>query len=208
MTETIKMTNEQISNVMVAYVNTPNGAQAMPNPVVESLKKKKLPPRNQYWIRRTLDKTAQLFKAYDETRQGLVQQHAKKDDDGKSLIVMKDFAKVATLGLESNNIPDIDKAMKGESVSIKTAEAISKLSKGKISAEGNGNVSIENIVEFQKEINELMTDEIDLKINLIEVDFDIWESYFTNEKGEKVYRYDLLDGDEMSLLMPMLNVKE
>ena len=212
MTETIKMTNEQISNTMVVYVNTPNGPQAAQNPVLEPLKKKKLPPRNQYWIRRVLDKVAQLFKAYDETCQGLVQQHAKKDEDEKPLIIMKDFAKIKPLmdarAIEQNNIPFIDIALKGEAVSIKTAERISKWSEGKISAEGNGNVLLENMTEFQKEINELTTDKIDLKINLIEVDFDVWESHFVNEKGEKVYRYDLLDGDEMSLLVPMLDVKE
>ena len=211
MSETIKMTNEQISNTMVTYVNTPDGARAVPNPVMESLKKKKIPPRNQYWIRRVLDKVVQNFKILEETRQGLIQQHARKDEDDKPLIIMKDFAKIKplmdTMEIEQNNIPNIDAALKGEAVSVKTAEAIAKWSEGKISAEGNGVITLKDVSEFQKAINELMTDEVDLGINLIEVDFDIWETYFKNEKDEKVYRYDLLDGDEMDLLMPMLDVK-
>jgi len=211
MSGTIKMTNEQISNTMVTYVNTPDGARAVPNPVMESLKKKKIPPRNQYWIRRVLDKVVQNFKILEETRQGLIQQHARKDEDDKPLIIMKDFAKIKplmdTMEIEQNNIPNIDAALKGEAVSVKTAEAITKWSEGKISAEGNGVIVLKDVPEFQKAVNELMTDEIDLGINLIEVDFDIWETYFKNEKDEKVYRYDLLDGDEMDLLMPMLDVK-
>jgi len=124
---------------------------------------------------------------------------------------MKDFAKIKplmdTMEIEQNNIPNIDAALKGEAVSVKTAEAITKWSEGKISAEGNGVITLKDVSEFQKAVNELMTDEIDLGINLIEVDFDVWETYFKNEKDEKVYRYDLLDGDEMDLLMPMLDVK-
>ena len=211
MSGTIKMTNEQISNTMVTYVNTPDGARAVPNPVMESLKKKKIPPRNQYWIRRVLDKVVQNFKILEETRQGLIQQHARKDEDDKPLIIMKDFAKIKplmdTMEIEQNDIPNIDAALKGEAVSVKTAEAITKWSEGKISAEGNGTIALKDVPEFQKAVNELMTDEVDLGINLIEVDFDIWETYFENEKGEKVYRYDLLNGDEMDLLMPMLDVK-
>uniref|UniRef100_A0A6H1ZNE4 Uncharacterized protein n=1 Tax=viral metagenome TaxID=1070528 RepID=A0A6H1ZNE4_9ZZZZ len=211
MSGTIKMTNEQISKIMVTYVNTPDGPRAMPNPVTESLKKKKLPPRNQYWIRRALDKVTQNYKILEETRQGLIQQHARKDKDDKPLIIMRDFAKIKPLmdagEIEQNNIPDIDTALKGEAVSVKTAEAIAKWSEGKVSAESNGSIALKDISEFQKAVNELMTEEVDLGINLIEVDFDVWETSFKNEKGEKVYRYDLLDGDEMDLLMPMLEVK-
>lgn len=145
--KTIKVTNSYIAKVMPTIFN----GQVIQNPVAESLKKKKLPTLMQYWSRRALDKITQLFKAYEETRQELIQQHAKKDKEGKV-----------------------------------------------VPADDKGNVSIENMVDFQKDINELMEVEIDLGINLIKIDLKAWE----DDK-----RYDILSGEEMDLLWPMLDIE-
>lgn len=224
-TKTIKVRNSYIAKVMPVVMN----GQVMPNPAAESLKKRKIPTLAQYWSRRALDKIARLFKAYDETRQELVKQHGKKDEDGGLLIVMKDAVKIRPLILEkmedrvllmpddapekrqsvenlnlTNALLKIDiadeltRAMKSEGVSVKTAKAISKWSDGKISPEGNGDVVIMNMAELQKDINDLMEEEIDLGINLIEVDLKAWEE-------DK--RYDSLSGEEMDLLWPMLKIE-
>ena len=181
----IKLTNEQITNTMVNY----QGGQAAPNQAIESLKAKKLPVKAQYWIRRVLDKIERSFKILEDTRQELVKQHAKKDDQGNPLIIMADFKKITD---KAKDIDGYKEAQAGEFVSQKTAEAISKACK--ISAEGNGNISIENIQAFQKDINDLMTTEVDLGIEKIKIDFDAWEDA----------RYDVINGKEMDLLLPIL----
>jgi hypothetical protein len=194
--ETIKVTNSYIANAITTIVQ----GQPMPNPAAESLKRKKLPTKAQYWIRRALDKVTQNFKILEEARQGIIQQHSRKDEDGEPLIIMQDFVKIKALADELGvpKINEIEAAMKGDFISPKTAKAISEWSKGKIRADNNGNVSIENIPEFQKALNELMDIEVDLGINKIEVDLTKWE---TNPN------IDLLDGNEMDLLLPMLDVK-
>ena len=168
---------------------------------MENLKKKKFPAKAQYWIRRILDKIRQNFKILEETRQGIIQQHSRKDEDGESLIIMRDFAKIKPLTDKSDipKINGIEIAMKGNFISPKIAKAISEWSKGKISADNNGNISIKNIPEFQKALNELMDIEVDLGINKIEIDLNAWEANSN---------IDLLDGEEMDLLLPMLEVKD
>ena len=211
MSETIKVTNNYIAKVMPVVIN----GQLTQNPVVESLKKKRIPTKVQYWSRRALDKIAQFFKTFEETRQELVKQHGKKDEDGELLIVMKDAAKIKPLmdNPETKDIPEVDgtemtKAIKNEGISVKTAEAISKWSEGKISAEDNGDIVIENMADLQKDINDLLEEEVDLGINLIKVDFEEWDKTFVvNSKGEKVYRYDLITGEEMDLLWLMLDIE-
>ena len=194
--EIIKVTNSYITNAVTTIVQ----GRPMPNPAAESLKRKKLPTKAQYWIRRALDKISQNFKILEEARQGIIQQHSRKDKDGEPLIIMRDFAKIKPLTDKSGipEINEIEKAMKGDFISLKTAKAISEWSKGKISADNNGNVSIENIPEFQKALNDLMDIEIDLGINKIEVDLAEWEANSN---------IDLLDGNEMDLLLPILDVK-
>ena len=182
----IKLTNEQITSTMVNY----QGGQAAPNQAMESLKAKKLPVKAQYWIRRVLDKIERSFKILEDTRQELVKQHAKKDDQGNPLIIMADFKKITD---KAKDIDGYKEAYAGDFVSQKTAEAISKACN--ISAEGNGNISIENIQDFQKDINDLMATEVDLGIDKIKIDFDVWEDS----------RYDVIDGKEMDLLLPMLD---
>ena len=67
--------------------------QAMPNPVAETLKKKKIPTLAQYWSRRALDKVARLYKPFEETRLERVRQYGKKDEDGK-LLIMKKYRRI------------------------------------------------------------------------------------------------------------------
>jgi len=181
----IKLTNEQITSTMVNYLN----GQAAPNQAIESLKAKKLPIKAQYWIRRVLDKIERSFKILEDTRQELVKQHAKKDDNGNPLIIMAGFKKITD---KAKDIEGYEAAKAGDFISQKTAEAISEACK--ISAEGNGNISIENIQDFQKDINDLMTTEVDLGIEKIKIDFDAWEDK----------RYDVINGKEMDLLLPIL----
>lgn len=226
MSETIKVKNSYIAKVMPTIIN----GQVIQNPVAESLKKKRLPTLMQYWSRRALDKLPKLYRAYDETRQEIIKQHSQKDEDGELLIVMRNAAKIKPLILETmtDKVPfmpedtpkkrkeiesinltnalakiDIDtdemtKAIGNEAISPKIAEAISKWSDGKINVEGNGDVSIENMPELQNNLNDLMEEEIDLGINLIEVDLKAWEE-------DK--RYDILSGEEMDLLWPMLEIR-
>ena len=196
--KTIKVTNTYIAKVMPTIFN----GQVMPNPVAESLKKKKIPTLAQYWSRRALDKIARLFKAYEETRQELIKQHGRKDKDGQLLIVMRDAAKIKEIDKPIDGFDfvssELETAMKGEGISPQAAKAISKWSDGKISAESDGNILIENMAELQKELNELLEEEIDLGINLIKIDLKAWEE---NE------RYDILSGEEMDLLWPMLDIE-
>ena len=200
-TRTIKVKNSYIAKVMPVIMN----GQMMPNPVAESLKKKKIPTLAQYWSRRALDKIARLFKAYDETRQEIIKQHGKKDEDGELLIVIRDAAKIRPLmdNPETKDIPEVDademtKTMQNEGGSVKTAEAISKWSEGKISTKSNGDIVIKNMADLQKDINDLLEEEVDLGINLIKVDLKAWEE-------DK--RYDILSGEEMDLLWPMLDIE-
>lgn len=202
--ETIKVTNLYITNAMATMIQ----GQIMPNPVMENLKKKKFPAKAQYWIRRILDKIRQNFKILEETRQELIQQHARKDENGKPLIVMRDFLKINSYMKEKKlDVEDLTEmcgleaelAIKEGFISPKIAEKISKWSEGKISADSDGNVSIENTIEFQKSLNELMDIEIDLGINKIEIDLGKWEANSN---------IDLLDGEEMDLLLPMLEVTD
>jgi len=66
-----------------------------------------------------------------------------------------------------------------------------------IEAEGGG-ITIKNVMEFQKDIKELMDAEIDLGIEKIVVDFEVW--------GDP--RYDVLTGDEMDLILPLIEEKK
>ena len=181
----IKLTNKQITNTMVNYQN----GQAAPNQAMESLKAKKLPVKAQYWIRRILDKIERCFKILEDTRHELIKHHAKKDKQNNPLIIMADFKKITD---KAKEIEGYKAAKAGEFISTKTAQDISKVCN--ISAEGNGNISIENIQDFQKDISDLMATEVDLGIDKIKIDFDVWEDK----------RYDVIDGKEMDLLLPML----
>lgn len=197
--ETIKMTNEQITNTMITYVN----GQAIPNPVQESLKKKKVPAKVQYWIRRALDEVKQDYKILEETRQELVQQYSRKDEDENPLIIMQDFRKIKELFDEQKTIEeiqesDLEAAIAGEFISIKIAKKIAKWSEGKINAESDGNISIKDVIEFQKAMNDLMMVEVDLGIPMIKTDFDAWDNN---------PNIDVLDGAEMDLLLPMIKVE-
>ena len=216
--ETIKVTSEYIVRVSPIIVD----GRAVPNPVVESLGKLRLPTKPHYWIRRALERVSQLFKVLEETRQEKVRQHGKKDAEGELLIVMKDFAKIKPLMDETDMTisslkndsdfvySDLDTALKGEGVSPKVAKKIAEWSEDKISAEGNGNIIIENMMALQKELDELMEIEEDLGIKLIEIDMDNLdkEHGIDPETKEKVYRFDVPNGNEMSILCPLLKVDE
>jgi len=200
----IKMTNEEIIEMTVIYVQTPQGMQAIKNPATESLKKKKLPTQPQYWIRKALKVADRNTKLYEEHRQEEVGKFTKKDADDKPLISMLEYKKIKPLltsepPLERPDIEDFDKAMEGEYVSVKTAQAISKWSQGKVKPDGNGMVSLTEGDELQKKLTELKEIEVDFGMEQIKVDLKAWEN------NPKV---DYLEGAEMDLLLNLIEVVE
>jgi len=198
----IVMTNEEIIEMTVIYMQTPQGMQAVKNPATESLKKKKLPTKPQYWIRKALKVADKSMKLYEEARIGEIDKFTHKDADEKPLISMLEYAKIKPLltsepPLERPDIEDFDKAMAGEFVSIKTAEAISKWSEGHVKPDGNGRLSLTDGDELQEKLTELKDIEIDFEMEQIKVDLKDWED------NPKV---DYLEGAEMDILLNLIEV--
>ena len=220
----IMVKNSYIGNLAPQPVQ----GRIMQNPAVTSLKGKKLPSQPHYWIRRALDKVNQESRFFGEERIRLNEKHAKKDEAGDPLVCLREFKKLSLPNVSASKVPDdaisamgdaikakigaelketewpaaleqFEKAKAGDFISKAFAESLAKWSDKKISSDGDGNISIENLEEYNKELITFFDTEIPLGIAKVPVDLAEWDA------NPKV---DFLTGEELDILLPLIEVKE